>query len=72
MWSEPYLETCCRSALHRLALAGEVGRPPGLKDGPCLQRLTRMGLTAERADGWYELTPAGRARHASEVLHQPE
>jgi len=71
MWDEPYLETCCRSALHRLTLAGAAGRPPGLKDGPCLGRLAGMGLVQERADGRYELTAAGVARHATEVLHRP-
>lgn len=70
MWNEPYLETCCRSALHRLVLAGRLGRPPGMKDGPCLVRLTGMGLVCERADGRYEITPAGRARHDSEVMKQ--
>jgi hypothetical protein len=69
MWNEPYLETCCRSALHRLALSGAVGRPPGLKDGPCLERLARMSLAKTRADGWFELTDAGVERHAREVLH---
>jgi DNA-binding transcriptional regulator PaaX len=70
MWNEPYLETCCRAALHRLSLAGEEGRPGGLKDGPCLLRLTGMGLVAAREDGRYELTEAGIARHAAEVLKQ--
>lgn len=68
MWNEPYLETCCRSALHRLMLAGTLGRPPGLKDGPCLNRLAGMGLARARADGRYELTAEGTARHAQEVL----
>ncbi len=68
MWNEPYLESCCRSALHRLVLAGPVGRPPGLKDGPCLARLARMQLVCERADGKFEIAPAGHARHGSEIL----
>jgi hypothetical protein len=71
MYDEPYLETCCRSALHRLTLVGPEGRPPGLKDGPCLARLTGMGLAEERADGRYQITPDGRARHASEILKRP-
>ena len=70
MWKEPYLETCCRAALHRLVLAAADGRPPDLKDGPCLVRLTGMGLAAERPDSRYALTDAGSARHASEILHQ--
>jgi len=70
MWNEPYLETCCRSALHRLSLAGAAGRPGGLKDGPCLERLTGKGLVCTRADGRFELTDAGRARHARDVLKQ--
>ena len=69
MWNQPYLETCCRSALHRLLLCGEAGRPPGLKDGPCLQRLCGMGFARLRPDGRYEPTAAGVARHASEILH---
>lgn len=68
MWNEPYLETCCRSALHRLTLVAAHGRPPGLKDGPCLERLTGMGLACTREDGRFEITEAGRARHAAEIL----
>jgi len=68
-WDEPYLETCCRSALHRLYLAGAVGRPGGLKDGPCLRRLEGMRMVCARADGRYQLTQVGAARHGSEVLH---
>jgi hypothetical protein len=71
MWDEPYLETCCRSALHRLVLVGSVGRPDGLKDGPCLRRLAGMGMAEQRADGRYAITEAGRARHASEILKRP-
>jgi len=68
MWNEPYLETCCRSALHRVVLSAGQGRPPGLKDGMCLLRLAGMGLVCERADGRFELTEAGASRHASEIL----
>lgn len=68
MWNEPYLETCCRAALHRLVLSGEGGRPGGLKDGPCLQRLTGMGFAAPGSDGRYGVTGAGRGRHSSEIL----
>jgi len=68
MWDQPYLETCCRSALHRLSLAGDTGRPSGLKDGPCLQRLAEDGLVRLRSDGRYVLTRAGAARHAQEIL----
>jgi hypothetical protein len=71
MWNEPYLETCCRSALHRLTLVGPPGRPAGLKDGPCLERLAAMGL-AEQDDGRYRITGAGRIRHRSEILKQPD
>ncbi len=67
MWDQPYLETCCRSALHRLLLAGDVGRPPALKDGPCLQRLTEDGFARLRADGRYEPTASGHARHDQEI-----
>jgi hypothetical protein len=71
MWNEPYLETCCRSALHRLTLVGDAGRPAGLKDGPCLERLSNMGLAALGPDGRYHVTPAGDVRHATEILKQP-
>lgn len=70
MWNEPYLETCCRSALHRLTLVGTHGRPAGLPDQPCLMRLAGMGLAAPRADGRFAITDAGRARHASEILRR--
>jgi hypothetical protein len=67
MWNEPYLETCCRSALHRLRLAEDIGRPAGLKDGPCLRRLAGMGLAAQRQDGRFVATAEGSARHAREI-----
>ena len=67
-WNQPYLETCCRSALHRLSLASAAGRPPALKDGLCLERLESMGLARRRADGRFALTEAGIARHRLEVL----
>ncbi len=67
-WTDPYLETCCRSALHRLILAGESGRPGGLKDGACLERLSGMGLATSRKDGRYVATPSGLARHDTEIL----
>jgi hypothetical protein len=70
MWNEPYLETCCRSALHRLTLVGPAGRPDGLKDGPCLERLGSMGLARMRGDGRHEITPEGRARHAQEIARR--
>jgi hypothetical protein len=69
-WNEPYLESCCRSALHRLTLVGPPGRPAGLKDGPCLARLDGMGLARLRQDGRWEMTADGAARHAREVLRK--
>ena len=63
MWNEPYLETCCRSALHRLTLVLGHGRPDGLKDGPCLHRLGGMGLAALRDDGRWQITATGRDAH---------
>jgi hypothetical protein len=68
MWSQTYLETCCRSALHRLRLAGDFGRPDGLKDGPCLHRMVGLELTCQREDGRFVLTEKGQTRHAVEVL----
>jgi hypothetical protein len=64
MWSEPYLETCCRSALHRLALVGPIGRSAESKDLPCLARLAEMGMAGMRPDGRYEITAAGVHEHA--------
>ena len=64
---EPYLETCCRSALHRLILAGGSGRPRDPKDLPCLERLDGMGM-AVHSDGRYRITETGRRRHASEIV----
>lgn len=70
MWNEPYLETCCRSALNRLKAAGGIGRPPALKDGPCLARLAGMGFCACRVDGRFEITASGITRHSIEILKQ--
>jgi hypothetical protein len=70
MWNEPYLETCCRSALHRLTLCGDAGRPAGLKDDRCIERLDGLGLARKRDDGRYELTCSGLARHATEILRR--
>ena len=67
MYRQPYLETCCRSALHRLVLCGQTGRPAGLKDGPCLRRLSGMALAAVRPDDRYEVTDLGRVRHGTEI-----
>ncbi|MDR3534527.1 MAG: hypothetical protein P4L90_28685 [Rhodopila sp.] len=71
MWDQPYLETCCRAALHRLYLAGSAGRAADLPDGSCLLRLAGMGLCGQRADGRFAITPDGTQRHAHEVLKRP-
>ena len=72
MWNQPYLETCCRSALHRLFLAGPAGRPAALqtdgaptslKDAPCLDRLARMDLVCSSPDGRFYLSDSGRDLH---------
>lgn len=68
MWREPYLETCCRSALHRLVLVRELGRPGGEKDQPCLERLSALGLAEAGEDLRYRPTAAGLARHEAEIL----
>ncbi|MBW4090792.1 MAG: hypothetical protein HIU82_06755 [Proteobacteria bacterium] len=67
MWNQLYLETCCRSALHRLVLSGPIGRPAEEKDGGCLDRLADGGLAQRRPDGRFEATPAGKARHDQDV-----
>ncbi|MBE7209802.1 MAG: hypothetical protein INR65_02190 [Gluconacetobacter diazotrophicus] len=70
MWNEPYLETCCRSALHRLRLCGDAGRPDAhraeLKDARCLDRLEQLGF-ATHEGAQYRITQAGLARHDSEI-----
>ncbi len=70
MWNEPYLETCCRSALHRLLLCGAAGRPDAteadLKDARCLDRLVELGF-ASHDEPRYRITPAGLERHALEI-----
>ncbi|MGD0102639.1 MAG: hypothetical protein ABSC06_01205 [Rhodopila sp.] len=71
MWRQPYLETCCRAALHRLYLCGQTGRPAGLADDPCLQRLMAMGLCFQREDDRFIIAQTGRQRHATEVLRLP-
>lgn len=70
MWDDPYLETCCRAALHRLVLAGTAGRPTGQADQPCLRRLIEMGFVTARDDGRMAITDAGLARHATEILRR--
>jgi hypothetical protein len=45
-----------------------TGRPAGLKDGPCLERLAGIGLARKRDDGRYVLTDTGRSRHTTEIL----
>ena len=70
MWNEPYLETCCRSALHRLWLSGRAGRPAAYTDGPCLVRLAGLGLAAPRGDSRYELTADGIHCHRLMIQHR--
>lgn len=67
MWDEPYLEPCCRSALHRLFLSSEAGRPEGLKDDPCLRRLMGMGLADTAPGRRFVITKTGRMRHGTEI-----
>ena len=69
VWNEPYLETCCRAALHRLSQVGPAGRPSGLVDQPCLERLVEKGFARE-TDGRFSPTAEGLARHASEILRK--
>jgi hypothetical protein len=70
MWNEPYLETCCRSALHRLLLCGDAGRPDAhrteLKDARCLERLEQLGF-ADHVGNHFEITRSGRSRHDREI-----
>lgn len=70
MWDEPYLESCCRCALHRLLLSGDTGRPNGLKDEPCLLRLSGMGLARAADGGRFVITEIGRARHGTEIARR--
>lgn len=79
-WDDPYLETCCRSALHRLWLSGDGGRPAAapagaqlpdfrqpLKDRPCLDRLVERGFARQGENGRFVITPEGMARHKQEI-----
>jgi hypothetical protein len=68
VWDQPYLETCCRAALHRLHLCGAAGRPSGLMDDPCQRRLATMGLCRSDARGGFTITEAGQRRHAIDIL----
>ena len=68
MWNEPYLETCCRAALHRVYLTHGGTRPAGLPDEACLRRLCGMGFAEEVSPGRFAMTAAGTARHGTEVL----
>ncbi|WP_376095417.1 hypothetical protein ACE7GA_03020 [Roseomonas sp. CCTCC AB2023176] len=70
MWNEPYLETCCRAALHRLFLTAGGTRPAGLPDEACLRRMAGMGWVCESAPDRFSLTSEGAARHAAEVLRR--
>jgi len=49
-------------------LAAPSGRPAGLKDGPCLERLARMRIVIATPEGRYIATDAGIERHRIEVL----
>ena len=64
----PLLRRMDAERAHELAMwalrFGWTGRAPA-DDA----RLAGMALVRERADGRFELTDAGVARHASEVLH---
>lgn len=75
-----YLETCCRSALHRLYLTKEVGRPAAepakaempnfrqaLKDRPCLDRLVKHGFARQKENGRFVMTEEGKKRHEMEI-----
>jgi hypothetical protein len=70
MWNEPYLETCCRSALHRLLLCGDAGRPDAteadLKDARCLERLSELGF-ARHEGSRFRITVDGHRRHDLEI-----
>ena len=68
MWDQPYLETCCRSALHRLQLSGQGGRPPDLLDSKCLFRIASMGLCDQRPDGRFVINAEGAATTCRRVL----
>jgi len=67
-WDQPYLETCCRSALHRLFLAGDAGRPDASLDSGCLRRLVTLGCAHEQPRLGFVITEIGLARHRRDVL----
>lgn len=66
-WDHPYLETCCRAALHRLVLAGAAGRPAMAADASCLDRLVGMGLAERQTTGGYRVSEAGARRYTALV-----
>jgi len=53
--------------LHRLVLAGPIGRPAGLPDEGCLRRLAEKHLVCRGEQGW-QITESGLLRHRSEIL----
>ncbi|MDF7673610.1 hypothetical protein PT277_01165 [Acetobacteraceae bacterium ESL0709] len=80
MHDGPYLETCCRSALHRLFLSGDAGRPAEavgagqfpdfrspLKDRPCLDNLAKLGLAVQGRENRFFITTKGKERHDREM-----
>lgn len=67
-WDQPYLETCCRSALHRLFLAGGTGRPETSLDTGCLRRLETLGCARLAPHLGFVITEAGLTRHRRDVL----
>ncbi|HTZ71295.1 MAG TPA: hypothetical protein VMB71_11645 [Acetobacteraceae bacterium] len=71
MWREAYLETCCRSALHRAMLAGQAGRPGDTRDRTCLERLAQRRLVVPSGAGRYVITEAGEVAHRTIVLKRP-
>ena len=63
MWDQPYLETCCRSALHRLLLAGGTGRPADLKDAAAALRSGSAEVRAAMS-GAYKVKRRALSRRA--------
>ena len=57
--------------MHRLYLCGQAGRPAGMLDEPCLERLAGLGLCDRRADKRFMMTREGTRRHANEILKRP-
>ena len=70
---QTYLETCCRSALHRLWLSRQFRTPRREQGWPVPAAAGRLGLAAARGDARYEMTSVGINWHCQVIdARRPE